>query len=125
MRRTSRVKKPEDVQLEFFPTAVLDLLGHRDEDALEFRLRGSKPLLRIQVTRSSDGFAWRASVHGAYRTAFRKRPEDSPQPLPSRGQALVAAADYLRSLLPMVPTDDRALVKAWLGSVYAHAQQSV
>lgn len=125
MGRSSRVKKPEDVQLEFFPAAVLGLLGHHDGDVLEFRPRDSKPLLRIQVTCSPEGFTWRASVHGDYRARIRKRPAGSAVPLGSRAQALTAAADYLRGFLPLVPSGDRTSIKAWLGSVYAHAHQAM
>lgn len=125
MGRAIRAKKPEDVQLEFFPAAVLGLLGHHDGDVLEFRLRGARPLMRIQVSSTAEGFAWCASVHGAYRASMRLRPVESEVPVASRGQALIAAADYLRGLLPLIPSGDRASVKAWLGSVYAHAHQPV
>lgn len=125
MGRAKQAEKPEDVQLEFFPAAVLGLLGRHDGDVLEFRPRGPKPLFRIQVTRACDGFAWRASVHGAYRASMPRRPKDSAEPVLSHAQALTAAADYLRGLLPLIPTDDRASFKAWLGSVYALAQQAV
>lgn len=123
MGRVNRAKKPEDVQLEFFPAAVLDILGSLQDDALAFIPHGGRPLLRVRVEPAPGGFSWCASVHGRYRRLMPRGSLCSTDPMPTAGQAFTAAADHLRGLLAKVPAEDRSAVKTWLGSVYAHANQ--